>query len=409
MLKLILLCVSIAVSGYLAEAVLTFTTPEPEAIEDECRWVESRERCNVARRAGVAFDTRSVSEVIDALARRGVEAWPAIVPKHTAGISVGDASDGIRQLAGISNVMTVYCNAGEHVLYGSDEHGFRNPPGIHGMDVPEIVLIGDSFVQGYCVPSGSDIASRIRRVVPKTLNLGVDDAGPLLELAALREYAEPLRPRVVLWLYFEGNDLADLAWEKRQPIYPLYLKPRFRQRLRELQPAIDLRLEKIATALRTLSDQERHAASASPQTRHRYVLIDRLRAFATLSRLRERIHRLFLERPAFDEEVFRAVLARAKERVASWDGRLYFVYLPSWERFGDPGAANPHREAVLGVTQELGIESLDVGEVFEAQADPTSLFPLGDLHYTASGYALVGDAILAFLEARREPRAGEGR
>jgi hypothetical protein len=62
---------------------------------------------------------------------------------------------------------------------------------------------------------------------------------------------------------------------------------------------------------------------------------------------------------------------------------------------------------VLGVAKALGIESLDVGEAFEAHADPKSLFLFGRPgHYTASGYALVGDAILAFLGERRASRPG---
>ena len=38
------------------------------------------------------------------------------------------------------------------------------------------------------------------------INLGKGGNGPILEYAALKEYGEPLRPRIVLWFYFE-NDL----------------------------------------------------------------------------------------------------------------------------------------------------------------------------------------------------------
>ena len=41
------------------------------------------------------------------------------------------------------------------------------------------------------------------------INLGVGGFGPLLELAALTEYLTPLKPPVVLWVFFEGNDLTD--------------------------------------------------------------------------------------------------------------------------------------------------------------------------------------------------------
>src|SRR5205807_430492 len=42
-------------------------------------------------------------------------------------------------------------------------------------------------------------------------NLGQYDYGPVEELAVLRRYGLPLRPRIVVWMFFEGNDLVDVA------------------------------------------------------------------------------------------------------------------------------------------------------------------------------------------------------
>lgn len=89
-----------------------------------------------------------------------------------------------------------------------DRHGFRNPA---DLDAAELVLIGDSFVEGFKVPQPQTSAAELRRILPaEVCNLGHDDYGPPQELIVLRRYGLPLSPRVVVWFFFEGNDLLDL-------------------------------------------------------------------------------------------------------------------------------------------------------------------------------------------------------
>ena len=110
-------------------------------------------------------------------------------------------------MANISNVTTVFCNeSGEYIIYDSDEHGFHNPPGLWHKDAVQAVAVGDSFTHGVFVPSEDSFVSVIRSRMPATVNLGVDGNGPLAMLATLKEYAASLRPTIVLWFYYEGND-----------------------------------------------------------------------------------------------------------------------------------------------------------------------------------------------------------
>src|SRR5207253_2124342 len=127
-----------------------------------------------------------------------------------------DSSDAsLLPLGGISNRLTVFCNeAGDYVKYRSDEHGFNNPPGIWSDGKAEIAAIGDSFVQGTCVPTDQPLVGVIRTEYPGTLNLGMSGNGPLLELATFEEYVTTVKPRIVLWFFFETNDLTDLAAER---------------------------------------------------------------------------------------------------------------------------------------------------------------------------------------------------
>jgi lysophospholipase L1-like esterase len=129
----------------------------------------------------------------------------------------------------------VHCNeAGKYVIYESDEHGFHNPKGIWGTNSLDIVALGDSFTQGSCVASDENFVSVIREHYPKTLNLGMSGQGPLNTLATLKDYVQALKPNVVLWFFFEGNDVADLFYERQSPLLMRYLDG-FSQRLGERQ------------------------------------------------------------------------------------------------------------------------------------------------------------------------------
>ena len=89
-----------------------------------------------------------------------------------------------------------------------DENGFRNPPGRTHADV---VLIGDSFLEAGLVPAEEKVASRLERALGVVVqDLGCSGYGPQQEAIALERYGLPLRPKTVVWFFFEGNDLLDV-------------------------------------------------------------------------------------------------------------------------------------------------------------------------------------------------------
>ena len=55
------------------------------------------------------------------------------------------------------------------------------------------------------------------------INFSKGGSGPLAELGRLKEYAEVIRPKIVLLGYFEGNDLYDLQEEMKSPLLMGYL------------------------------------------------------------------------------------------------------------------------------------------------------------------------------------------
>jgi len=302
-------------------------------------------------------------------------------------------------LGGIASVRTIYCNEqGEYVYFHSDEGGFRNPPGLHRNGV-EVVLLGDSFTQGYCVPDGSTIADQVRRRFPRTLNLGRDRQGPLSELATFREYGVAREPDHIVWLFYEGNDFLDLENEKGRPLLRQYLNPEYRTELLEHQAELDRQLKAVIV---TLIDQRRpgEAGDASGRPAWTFSPARELRRWLTLQRLRRLVARsLTLEpEPIFDIDLLGRTVAMVRDAAAAWGGRLFFVYLPSWERYARGDVTTADRDAVLHLLDDLGVSVIDVHGVFLDHPEPLTLFPFGlHGHYTEEGYRLVADAILDAL------------
>lgn len=95
----------------------------------------------------------------------------------------------------------------EPISFTYDARGFRN---VETFDSVDVALIGDSYVEGAYVSDDATVASVLGSTLGRpVVNLGVAGFGPSYELAALTRYAAPLRPRVVVWFFFEGNDLYD--------------------------------------------------------------------------------------------------------------------------------------------------------------------------------------------------------
>lgn len=95
----------------------------------------------------------------------------------------------------------------ERITFTYDHKGYRNL--IH-RDEADVVLIGDSYVEGWYVSDQETVASQLETHLGRSVeNMGVAGYGSLQELIVLKEDALPLSPQVVVWFFFEGNDLYD--------------------------------------------------------------------------------------------------------------------------------------------------------------------------------------------------------
>jgi len=369
----------------------------------------------LAQQSGIRFDTRNRGEISAELRRRGIDAVPAVmiasVLDENNGRQFRDYTKGgyFVPIGAIANKTTILCNqSGQYVTYQSDEHGFRNPRGIWKAVRADIAALGESFVQGYCVPDEKDFVDIFRRHYPVTLNLGISGESPLLQLAAIKEYLPRYAPKAVLWFFCEGIDLYDLQVQSKHSLLMRYLERSFTQHLFERQEEIDGVLSDFT------ADFERDDRSKQRPNRTDRSLVDKLVEIIKLPNLRRKLDLVYglskedaevlLTSEGATWDIFRTTLLQAKELTNNWGGSLYFVYLPSWNRFGK-AVSVPEIEhtRVLKVVSGLGIPTIDVVPAFQAHKDPLSLFTLRVFgHYNKSGNQIVGDTVLKFLSARAE-------
>lgn len=149
----------------------------------------------------------------------------------------------LHPLSGISNRLTIDCNEnGYFSIFATDRFGFNNKNNNWDLKNIDLLLVGDSFVNGACVNYKDTINGNLEKIKKdlKILNIAKGGNGPLSEYAALREYLPYMNPKKVVWFYFEGNDLDNLSDELRNSILSKYLNDfNFSQNLYYKQNLID--------------------------------------------------------------------------------------------------------------------------------------------------------------------------
>jgi len=331
---------------------------------------------------------------VASLRGRGIDAYSFIGPQQLAlwrSVLHADTT-GLYPLGGISGIVTYMCReAGRDVLYRSDEFGFNNPPGSWQGRI-DAALVGDSFVHGLCVPTRDQIATIVRSAIPRTVNLGVLGAGPLAELGAVREYVVPRKPRLLLWFFYEGNDVDTVAQQPQMA--RRYLDPGFSQRLINRQGEIDALLRRYSDTISS-SPLERTPIEASVSS----VLL--------LRHLRTALGVAMPTPPPKSVDDYLGLelsLSAAKKAVGEWGGAMYLVYLPDSHRF-DPrrmtrGPQHDDRvvhDRTVAIARRLGIPVIDLLPLFAADPDPKRFWYRPMSHYTPAGTQLVARTVLARL------------
>lgn len=98
-----------------------------------------------------------------------------------------------------------------------DGNGFRNgDPGDPQIEAADVIVLGDSYAEAVLVPFDKTFVAllRTRRAGDnghRVLSLAHGGYGPQQEWAAMRRFGFAAKPKTVVWMFYEGNDLANAA------------------------------------------------------------------------------------------------------------------------------------------------------------------------------------------------------
>ena len=354
-----------------------------------------------ANKSGVFFDPRTRLEVVRDLRKEGVD----VAPLSCGNILTWEEDGAYISLftpGGLSKKTTVSSNeTGKYQIVFTDRYGFNNPDSVWNAEIADWALIGDSFTFGQSVQPGEEIPRQIQsRTNSIVLNLGCPKSGPLEQLASLKEYAEAKMPKRVLWMYYEGNDLKELKLWRQDSSRNIYLEPGFSKNLMHRQEEIDAQLTNLIKTVEISMDQKQEGIIEQEKTVER-LLIPRLMHLRIALGFNPA---LFSKTEETDvTPLFLDILTTARNRVAEWCGKLYFVYLPEFTRYKKYFVnhdAHRKRSEMLRLVESLQIPVIDIHhEVFEKHPEPLALFPFKrGGHYNAEGYRLVAKAIVERVE-----------
>ena len=260
------------------------------------------------------------------------------------------------------------------------------------------MLLGDSYVDGACVPEGLDLGNQLRNQGLSVFNLGCGGNGPLAMIGTWREYHDLVKPEIVVWFYFEGNDLLNIS-EEKNTLLRKYLDPAYTQNLLRRD---EERVAELATLLKKTARQykktkELDGVNASKNQRR--FLFNLL----TLYNIREYfgVTSRGINLRAY-EQVFLKFYAQARRE----NQKVLFVYLPSFysisvdgKRPIFPSRYEDYRSYIIDLVERSGVSFLDFEQVLLNQSDPEGFFPFRRYnHYGPAAYLLLSKEIAAVIK-----------
>jgi hypothetical protein len=380
----------LVVSLWIVEAAIAIWAPESPRVQVT--------RIRTAAKLGIPFDPRTKSQVTEQLRTQGVDAYPGISREWPQQASVKQQlPENLFPLSDSSNAWIVECNeTGRYLVFKTDEFGFNNPAGLLSSGRVSVAAVGASFTLGHCLPAKDTLIGRLRERYPGIANFGIAGGGALSMLASFREYVEPLRPRLVLWIMHPRT--ADASDEARDLTLARYLDPSFTQRLFTRREEIDQAWRQLAIPVQYEFDNRSKAVINEALDRRftRLFLLPQLRSRLQL----DEPLRAASAGPSTEAFIHAVQLANATTR--GWGGRLVVVIMPLYEevvaRQLPPTLQHQH---LARIVSDLGIPVIDTAAVFSKQRDPAHLYTMRiNNHPNSEGYRLLADIVIGQLIER---------
>ena len=283
-------------------------------------------------------------------------------------------------LGDISFSKIALCNeSGEWSLFNSDRYGFNNYDNLWDVD-NKILLIGDSYIQGACVNQDEIISNQIMKKTKfKVLSIANSKTGPLSQLGLLQEYVDYIKPKKLIWFYYEGNDFDDLKFEKKNLIAKDYLS-RKNQNLINRQDEINKKIINISKEY-DFNKQNKLIT---------FLKLYKIRSFI------KNIHYIFRSYSKKDLETYKKIIREFKNISLKYKSDLYIVYIPSYYRYSIPNILEKYnKKKIVNLINNENVPLVDLTLIINKD-NYKSFYPHGQFgHFNSNGYSKVADEIIS--------------
>ena len=173
-----------------------------------------------------------------------------------------------------------------------------------------------------------------------SINLGIGGSGPLTSLGVLKEYGKYFKPKNIIYLFFEGNDLADLLREKNTFLVN-YANNNFNQDLFNSTAELELfykDYENLFNKILPKLLQKENELKNKPimMIDNKINFKEKLKNILELQSLKKimipKDYYLY-KNEKIDYKLFEKILLQMNSETRRWNGKFYFVYLPDWNRY----------------------------------------------------------------------------
>lgn len=283
-----------------------------------------------------------------------------------------------------------------------NDDGFATPPYevMAALGSRRVVALGDSFTfDSAFVPQDQMwhrlAAARLDGPV-EVVNLGLPAVGPPFALRVFELEGARLRPDVVLFGLFLGNDLTDEAGERGSFLMRHVMTWRFAKRIRQL----------LAGELSFGPAVATDGPGGHPVDGYRYDPHARFFPADAFARVTRETRALFADRERLEPLIARtlATLVVLNGAVRDAGGRLIVVVMPDRVQV-DPALRDGDDDfgwlqaRITTALDRAGIRWVDLLPAFRDAADPAALWRDGDVHWSAAGNAVAADAIASKWDA----------
>ena len=279
----------------------------------------------------------------------------------------------------------------------NDKYGFKNSNLVYNKKI-DVILLGGSHAEGFCYTSENDIAGNLIKENINTLNLGVATAGPLVSLAVLKEFGPIHKPKNVIYLYYESNNLEILEWEKKDADLIKYLEKNYTnnytKKINEINNFLQLVEEETIEKVRIKAEQVK-VIKVNPIDAY----IENAQDILEINILRNKFKNFFLSKKNnYDLTSFYKVINEMQETTNRFGGKFTFVYIPSWDRFFN-NASNLYpviklRNTIIEDLNNNNIKTIDLTNIFNKSEKLSNYYPLGYVgHFNEKGYRKIAKVI----------------